>query len=160
MTPLNDSSVAPATADDRTATQDVAAPEVEHHCDVLIADDTGHSREILAALLRQFAHGVKIREARDGGEALNAWRQLKPRVTFLDIDMPGQDGLAVLQAIREQDGDAFVAMVSGLSSVDNVRKALATGASGFIVKPYKPQRIIDVLERYRTATGHALVEHP
>lgn len=158
MTPLTDSSLAQAPADDPTAHHDVAVPEVEHYCDVLIADDTGHSREILAALLRQFAHGVKIREARDGGEALSAWRQLKPRVTFLDIDMPGQDGLAVLKAIHEEDPSAFVAMVSGLSSVDNVRKALATGASGFIVKPYKPQRIIDVLERYRGATGHALVE--
>lgn len=109
-------------------------------------------------MLRQFCPGVSIREARDGAAALNAWRQWRPRVTFLDIDMPGQDGLSVLKVIRVEQSDAFVAMVSGHSSADNVRLALSTGASGFIVKPFKPQRVVDVLERYCKVSGHALVD--
>jgi two-component system chemotaxis response regulator CheY len=131
---------------------------VAHACDVLIADDTGAAREILSALLRQFCIGVSIREARDGASALIAWRQLQPRVTFLDIDMPVHDGLSVLKTIRLEKPDAFVAMVSGHSSADNVRQALGTGASGFIVKPFKPQRVIDVLDRYRKLSGHALMD--
>jgi len=124
---------------------------------VLIADDTGASREILAALLRHACPAITIREVRDGAEALVAWRQWLPRVTFLDIDMPGQDGLSVLEGIRATQPGAFIAMVSGHSSPDNVRKALAMGANGFVVKPYKPQRIIDVLERYRSLSGHKLM---
>ncbi|WP_088285337.1 response regulator transcription factor [Ideonella sp. A 288] len=128
-----------------------------HRCDVLIADDTGASREILASLLRQSCPEITIREVRDGTGALALWRQLLPRVTFLDIDMPGQNGLTVLETIRSGHPSAFIAMVSGNSSPDNVRKALSMGASGFIVKPYKPQRVIDVLERYGSLSGHKLV---
>jgi two-component system chemotaxis response regulator CheY len=51
-------------------------------------------------------------------------------------------------------------MVSGYASADNVRNALASGASGFIVKPYKPQRIVEVLERYRKMKGEALLRIP
>ena len=127
-----------------------------HRCDVLIADDTGHSREILAMLLRELVPGVTVHQVRDGSEAITAWRELQPRVTFLDIDMPRQDGLAVLKAIRSVQPDAFVAMVSGYSSPDNVREALSMGASGFIVKPFKPQRIADALERFRKMSGHPL----
>ena len=162
---VESSTVDPQSAESESSALDSSTPlmqaepgPVAHRCDVLIADDTGASREILSALLRQFCPGVAIREARDGASALNAWRQWKPRVTFLDIDMPGMDGLTVLKSIRAEQADVFVAMVSGHSSADNVRLALSTGASGFIVKPFKPQRVVDVLERYRRLSGHALVD--
>ena len=125
-------------------------------CDVLVADDSGHAREILSALLRQFCPGIEIREVRDGAAVVEAWVQWEPRITFLDIDMPGQNGLEILQALRENSPQAFVAMVTGHSSIQNVQVALAGGANGFIVKPFKPQRIVDVLERYRQLSGHDL----
>jgi len=127
-----------------------------HLCDVLIADDSGPSREILSAILRNFVTGLQLAEARNGLDALQSWEDLNPRITMLDLDMPGLDGLASLQRIRAADPGAFVAIVSGSSSPDNVRKALELGASGFVVKPYKPQRILDVLERYAKLTGKTL----
>ncbi len=136
-----------------------AAPAVQpaHDCDVLIADDTGASRELLAAILRNFGGPLEIREARNGQEALLQWRRWRPRITLLDIDMPGLDGLAALQRLRQEDPGCFVAIVSGGSSVDNVKQALALGAAGFVIKPYKPQRIVDLLERYRERSGHDLL---
>jgi two-component system, chemotaxis family, chemotaxis protein CheY len=71
--------------------------------------------------------------------------------------MPGLDGFQALQQIREADPTSFVAIVSAGSSLDNVRKALALGAGGFVVKPYKPQRILDVLKKYEMASGHKLL---
>lgn len=129
-------------------------------CDVLIADDSGQCRDILRALLRTFTEGLTVREARNGQEALAVWQTSRPRVTFLDIDMPEMDGLATLVQIRQQQPDAFVAIVSGRSSTDNVRAALTNGASGFVVKPYKPQRILDVLERYQKLSGQTIVKFP
>ena len=126
-------------------------------CDVLIADDAGGSRELLAAILRNFAGPLVIREARNGQEAVQLWHQLRPRVTLLDIDMPALDGLTALQQLRAVDADAFIAIVSGGSSIDNVKKALSLGAAGFVIKPYKPQRIVDLLQRYREKTGHDLM---
>lgn len=126
-------------------------------CDVLIADDTGPAREVLRALLRRFTGNLGIREARNGSEAFKLWENLRPRMTFLDIDMPGVDGLDALQRIRDVEKNAFVAIVSSCSSADNVKRALAMGANAFVVKPYKPQRIVDVLQRYETMTGQRVV---
>jgi CheY-like chemotaxis protein len=129
-------------------------------CDVLIADDSGASRELLSAILRNFAGPLDIREARNGQEAVALWQQWRPRITLLDIDMPGLDGLSALQQLRTLDPEAFVAMVSGGSSIDNVKQSLALGAAGFVIKPYKPQRIVDLLQRYQDRTGHALMQGP
>jgi two-component system, chemotaxis family, chemotaxis protein CheY len=132
-------------------------PRGLHRCDVLIVDDSGASRELVSAILRNFAGRLDLREARNGQEALTMAGELNPRITLLDIDMPGTDGLSVLQTLRQARPDAFVAMISGGSSLDNVRKALALGASGFVIKPYKPQRILDLLNKYTQVTGHPLV---
>jgi two-component system, chemotaxis family, chemotaxis protein CheY len=126
-------------------------------CDVLIADDTGPAREVLRALLRRFTANLGIREARNGAEAVKLWDSLRPRLTFLDIDMPTTDGLEALRLIREQDKSAFVAIVSSCSSAENVKRALGMGANAFIVKPYKPQRIVDALQRYEALTGRKVV---
>ena len=126
-----------------------------HRCDVLVVDDTGASRELLAAILRNFAGRMALREARNGVDALRLWKDLNPRITLLDIDMPGEDGLAVLQQMRGQRPDSFIAMISGSSSMDNVKRALALGASGFVIKPYKPQRILDLLKKYSDQSGHS-----
>lgn len=139
-----------------TAPPVAAAPAQQ--CDVLIVDDTGGSRELLASIIRNFAGRLEIREARNGQDALVAWQELRPRITLLDIDMPGLDGISALKKIREMAPKAFVAMISGVGSVDHVREALSSGASGFVIKPYKPQRILDLLERYRQLTGHDLLK--
>lgn len=126
-------------------------------CDVLIADDAGSSRELLAAILRNFAGPLDLREARHGQEALAMWHQLRPRITLLDIDMPEIDGLSVLRQLRAVDDQAFIAIVSAGSSVDNVKQALSLGAAGFVIKPYKPRRIVDLLQRYESLTGCKLL---
>lgn len=127
-------------------------------CDVFIVDDTGGSRELLASIIRNFAGRLEIREARNGQEALAIWPDLRPRITLLDIDMPGLDGISVLKKIREMAPQAFVAMISGVGSVDHVREALTGGAGGFVIKPYKPQRILDLLERYEKLSGQPLLK--
>lgn len=146
------SSVAASATDEALDGRGASSP---HRCDVLVVDDTGASRELLAAILRNFAGRMVLREARDGKEAMKQWRDLNPRITLLDIDMPGEDGLAVLQTMRRERADTFVAMISASSSMDNVKRAMALGASGFVIKPYKPQRILDLLQKYTEQSGHA-----
>jgi len=119
---------------------------------VLVVDDSGHSRELLMSLLRRLSP-ANLRHARSGEEALTEFAARPPRLTFLDIDMDGLDGLEVLRRLRAANPDAFVVMVSGVSTVENVRVALDEGAAAFVVKPFRPQRIVDVLAKYVKETG-------
>jgi two-component system chemotaxis response regulator CheY len=114
---------------------------------IVVADDSFDSRQILARLLRQYVD-ADIVEARNGVDAWTAYQRMKPQITFLDIDMPGRDGLDVLSEIRDSDPKAFVVLVSGMSAVETVMKAISLGAGGFVVKPYAAQRILDVLRKY------------
>jgi len=115
---------------------------------VLIADDNVVSLELLRGILVNF--GCRnIQKCRDGKDAIAAYEKEKSDVLFLDIEMPEMNGLDTLKAIREIDPDAFVAIVSGETSITNIQQSLALGAQGFIVKPYSPSRVQEILDKYQ-----------
>ena len=123
---------------------------------VLVADDQEIVRTGLTMILDAQAGIEVVAQAADGNEAIALARTARPDVCLVDIRMPGLDGLSVLQSMRSERPDTFVAMISGGGSLDNVRSALDRGASGFVIKPYKPQRILDLLSKYHKQSGHNL----
>jgi two-component system chemotaxis response regulator CheY len=124
---------------------------------ILVVDDKADGRQVLMRMLR-VATRAAILEARDGDEALKEFVEHRPCLTFLDIDMPGTDGLAALGAIRAISPDASIVMVSGTSSAINVKEALNLGAAGFVVKPYSAGRILAVLQKFEKASGLAVMQ--
>jgi two-component system, chemotaxis family, chemotaxis protein CheY len=113
---------------------------------VVIADDDDVTRDLLAALLH--SSGLQILgQAQDGIRALDMVQKLKPEIVCLDIDMPGLTGLEVLAKIREQNSDAIVLMITGATSGENVRNAIAGRADGIIAKPFNTVKVIGELER-------------
>lgn len=122
---------------------------------ILVVDDSTESRELLSSMLRQLT-GREIHRARNGREALSLVAAHPPLLTFLDIQMEGLDGLEVLWRIRTADPNAFVVMVSGESSARNVRNSLSAGAGAFVVKPFRPAKIVDALKKFSARTGIAL----
>jgi YesN/AraC family two-component response regulator len=125
---------------------------------ILIADDTHAVREILARMLRQLVES-QLHEARNGQEALREYRAKRPHLVFLDIDMPGADGLTVLKEIRRDDPQAFVVIVSGHGSLEKVQEALALGVAAFVVKPFSSRRIAEVLQKFARAAGEVVRVH-
>jgi two-component system, chemotaxis family, chemotaxis protein CheY len=123
---------------------------------ILVVDDKADSRQLLMRMLRAATPAVVL-EARDGEQALKAFVAHRPCLTFLDIDMPGTDGLAALTAIRAISPDASIVMVSGTSSAVNVTEALALGAAGFVVKPYSAGRILAALQKFEKASGRVIM---
>lgn len=117
---------------------------------VLIAEDNALMRELLAGMLKELGVG-EILHAADGDMAVAMYRLWRPDVVFLDIRMPGKDGLAALEAMREMDARAQVVMVSAYGTADHVKTAIAAGAQGFVVKPYTMNRICAVMKRYLPA---------
>lgn len=115
---------------------------------VLIADDESTMRNLLASVLKSFGYR-HIVQASNGQQALEFLRgEALLRLAFLDIDMPGFSGLEVLELARQTRPDCACVMVSGHSAIDNVIAAMSRGAAGFVVKPYTPQKIADVLAKF------------
>ena len=109
---------------------------------ILLVDDDSLWRETLNIILGTGDFDI-VGEASNGKMALSMCRQYAPRVVLLDINMPGMDGIAVLQAIREEFPAISVIMISAEATLDRVKEAIAKGASGFVVKPFNAGRVID-----------------
>lgn len=116
---------------------------------VLIADDETPMRNLLAAVLKSCGYSNFVHAA-NGQQAMECLctADQSLRLAFLDIDMPGFSGLEVLQLAREAWPDCAYVIVSGHSAIDNVISAMNRGAAGFVVKPYTPQKIADILAKF------------
>jgi two-component system chemotaxis response regulator CheB len=105
--------------------------------EALVVDDSATYRTILTEVLRN-VHGVgAVRKACDGKDALRQVSERVPDVVFLDIVMPGMDGLEVLTKLKAGYPDLPVVMVSGAAR-SNARvtvKSLEAGALAFVSKP-------------------------
>ncbi|MES2150644.1 MAG: response regulator [Pseudomonadota bacterium] len=121
---------------------------------ILIADDEGTMRSLLSSILKAEGYG-HIEQVSDGQKALDHLRQSGTRVdlAFLDIDMPAFSGIEVMSMGKEAQASCFWVIVTGHSAIENVMAALGAGAGGFIVKPYTPQKIHDVLLKFERATA-------
>ena len=118
---------------------------------ILIADDEGAMRNLLASILRQAGYH-RIDQANDGQRALDMLTEAGAgyALAFIDIDMPAFSGLEVMAMARSSQVRCFWVIVSGHSAVDNVLAALKGGAGGFVVKPYNVQKIHDVLTKFES----------
>lgn len=112
---------------------------------VLVVDDDKLMREVLKAILREAGYHV-VGEATTGQMALTLCAKLRPDVVCLDVNMPGMSGLEVLKALRKQQGDARVVMISGDATMTTVRDAVGLGAYGYIIKPFNAARVTNALE--------------
>jgi chemotaxis protein CheY-P-specific phosphatase CheC len=88
---------------------------------------------------------VSVNFAADGREAIEAIKQGKGEILFLDLNMPVMDGYEVLQAIRKYDFDTMVVVVSGDVQPEAYRRVMDLGALGFINKPVESQQIESIL---------------
>jgi len=115
---------------------------------VLVADDLKLMRSLLRSSLTSFDCEI-IAEVDNGAKVADQVREFHPDIVFLDINMPGKNGLDVLQEIKEEFDDMFVAMVSGHNSFDNIRRSIELGADGFVSKPYTAIKIREMIDKYR-----------
>ncbi|MDH5758605.1 MAG: sigma-54 dependent transcriptional regulator [Gemmatimonadota bacterium] len=112
---------------------------------LLVVDDEKSIRSILAQVFEYEGHEVSV--ASDGPSALELVEKVKPDVTFLDVKMPGMDGLEVLAALREMDPDALVVMISGHGTIDTAVESTRKGAYDFLEKPLDTDRLMVTLRR-------------
>jgi len=113
---------------------------------VLIVDDALFMRNMLKDIFVRAGHTV-VGEAANGEEAIARYRELKPQLVTMDIVMPIKSGIEALQEIRREDPEACIVMCSALGQDALVVEAVQSGAKDFIVKPFKEERVLDVVRR-------------
>ncbi len=115
---------------------------------ILVADDVEESRVLLAKMLRTV--GFQVREAVNGQEALNIFRQWRPRFIWMDIRMPVMDGLEATRRIKETDEgkSTVVAALTAHAMEDEREEILAKGCNDFVRKPFRENEIFDAMARH------------
>jgi two-component system nitrogen regulation response regulator NtrX len=107
---------------------------------ILIVDDEQGIRRSLAGLLADESYETAI--ASDGDAALAAVREQAPDLVLLDIAMPGRDGLAVLEEMRQAWPRLPVIMMSGHGTIETAVRATQLGAFDFIEKPLSAEKLL------------------
>ncbi len=111
---------------------------------ILLADDTKLMRDMLRSALDSEYFEI-VGEAKDGEQAIAMFKDLKPDLVILDINMPRLNGIDALTAIMEFDKKAKVVMCSDQKFENMIVLALKRGASEFIVKPFKKEDVIKTM---------------
>lgn len=114
---------------------------------VLLADDQNLVRGAMAALLSLEDDIEVVAQASRGDEVVDLAVRTRPQVALLDVEMPGLDGLAVTAALREKLPDCRVLIVTTFGRPGYLRRAMESGASGFMVKDAPVDRLVDAIRR-------------
>lgn len=112
---------------------------------VLVVDDSLITVKKLSSMLTALGHKV-VRTAATGVEALAAYEAYKPDLVTMDITMPDMDGIEATQRIRARFPEALIIMVTSHGQEKMVLDALKAGAKGYVLKPFKEDKLREVIE--------------
>ncbi len=122
---------------------------------LLITDDAVIMRTIIADTARESGWEV-VGQAKNGAEAIEKYKELRPDIVTLDLVMPEFDGLHALRGILEFDPEAVVLVVSALDQKSVLQNAFRHGATDFLVKPFDKPQLIAALETHWRARAAAV----
>ena len=112
---------------------------------ILVVDDETDIRALLRVLLERSGHAVV--EAADGNEALRVFYAEQPELVLLDVSLPGLDGFATLQRIRDLSDVPVVMLTARADELDKVR-GLRGGADDYVTKPFGRQELLARVETH------------
>ena len=124
---------------------------------VVVVDDNLDSADSLRAVLQLAGH--EVRTANDGCAAVALTRDFEPHLVFMDIGMPGMDGLEATRRIRQSPAGerTFVVALTGWGQRQDRERTRAAGVDRHVVKPIGPEELAEVLalvsERLQVPVG-------
>lgn len=133
---------------------------------VLIADDHPIVRDGIAALIERQSDMVAVGEAATGEEAIRLHVALLPDVTLMDVQMPGTDGIAAVQAIRRASPHGAILMLTTYPGDAQAVRAIQAGAAGYLLKNSIRKELLDAIRSVHAGRrvvspdiAHALAVH-
>jgi len=114
---------------------------------IMTADDSVSIRQMVSFTLKQ--EGYDVVEAEDGVNALENLSTMNINMLITDLNMPGMDGIELIKKVREMPQHKFIPiiMLTTESQVNKKMEGKAAGATGWIVKPFKPEQLIGVVRK-------------
>ena len=113
---------------------------------ILIVDDALFMRNMLRNIFSESGFEV-VGEAQNGYEAIEKFNALAPDLVTMDIVMPEKNGIEALKEIMAANEKARIVICSALGQESLIMEALEAGARDFIVKPFKPPKVIEVAQK-------------
>ena len=113
---------------------------------ILIVDDTPVARRILKSCIPR-AEEYEFHDADDGVKGLEAYRNIRPDITFMDINMPNMGGMDCLEQIIKVNPHAVVVMCSSEINPESIQKATSLGAFSIVKKPPTRESLQQVLAK-------------
>lgn len=114
---------------------------------IMTVDDSPSMRMLLRAALTDL--GYQVLEAEDGVQALERLDGVEPDLLITDINMPRLDGFGLIEKVREQDRhrNLPILVLTTESSDEKKQRARSAGATGWIVKPFHPEKLAAAIRR-------------
>ncbi|MGE5497130.1 MAG: response regulator [Syntrophothermus sp.] len=114
---------------------------------IMTVDDSASVRQMVSFTLREA--GYDVIEASDGQDALNKLNSNTVNMIITDLNMPNLDGIGLIRSVRAGSTHKFVPIIMLTTESQDGRKqeGKAAGATGWIVKPFKPEQLIAVIKK-------------
>ena len=115
---------------------------------ILVTDDSKMARKMVIKTLTENIEGdLEIFEAQNGQEALDLYKEISPKIVFLDLTMPIMDGFAALEKIKEFNENAKVVVISADIQKLSMDRVLQLGAFNFVKKPIDSSKMKQIFEK-------------
>ncbi len=114
---------------------------------LLVADDHPIFRKGLKGIILESFPDIEIFEAQNGTEAIDIIKNKKPDIAILDINMPEINGLDVAQLVLKEKLSTRVIMLTMYKEKEMIRKAMLSGAHGYVLKDFAIDEIIDCIKK-------------
>lgn len=115
---------------------------------ILLIEDNEQNRYLVKFILE--THGYEVLQAKNGQEGIEMANSVDPALILLDIQLPGMDGYAVAERLRDFDTLATVPIVAitSYAMVGDKERILAAGCTGYMEKPINPETFVADIETY------------
>ena len=117
---------------------------------ILCVDDNLDIRDLITLILEE--EGYDLISSSEGDAALTLINERKPALILLDVMMPGISGLDVLRKLRTHSDPSInqtpVIMITAKSQSSDIDEALGAGATSYIVKPFRPEALIEKVQKF------------
>lgn len=119
---------------------------------VLIVEDNSDVAHFLVDLVSTEHHDTRL--AVDGAHGLAIYREYTPDLVITDIEMPTMTGLELLEAIRADDANTIVVIITAHGSEDYAIRALRLGAANYLKKPVHPGELLQLIRKYQSVVAN------